>query len=62
MVETLTVDDTIRDMIVRGASSLEIKDYGVAHGMSTLRNDALKKFALGMTTLDEVIQLTSEDY
>ncbi len=61
IVEVLTIDDNIRDMIVRHASSLEIKDYAVAHGMSTLRVDGLKKFSLGLTTLDEVIQVTSED-
>ena len=61
LVEALTIDDNIRDMIIRRASSFEIKDYAVKHGMSTLRIDALKKFCMGLTTLDEVIQATSED-
>ncbi len=61
LVETLTIDDNLRDKIVGGASSAEIKNYAVAQGMSTLRTDALKKFCLGVTTLDEVIQATSED-
>ena len=62
VVEVLTIDDVLRDMVVARASSQEIKTYAVSRGMSTLRVDALKKFCLGMTTLDEVIQLTSEDY
>ncbi len=30
-------------------------------GMTTLRDDAIKKCALGVTTLDEVVRVTSED-
>ena len=62
IVETLVIDDDIRDMIVRRASSLEIKNYAVEHGMSTLRIDAFKKFCMGLTTLDEVIHVTAEDH
>ncbi len=61
ILETLPIDDTIRDMIVRRASSTEIKDYAVKNGMITLREDALKKCCLGLTTLDEVVRITSED-
>ena len=61
VLETLVIDDTIRDMVTRRASAFEIKEYAVKHGMSTLREDALKKFCQGMTTLDEVIRITSED-
>ncbi len=61
IVEALTIDEEIRDMIVRRASSLEIKNYAVKKGMSTLRVDALKKFCMGLTTLDEVIRVTAED-
>ncbi len=61
VLETLLIDDTIRDMITRRASASEIKEYAVKHGMTTLREDALKKFCQGITTLDEVIRITSED-
>lgn len=61
IVETLTIDDPIRDMIVRRASAGEIKEYALSRGMSTLRIDAVKKCCLGSITLDEVIHTTSED-
>ncbi len=61
VLETLMIDDELRELIVKRASSYEIKDYAVKHGMTTLREDALKKFCLGSTTLDEVIRITAED-
>ncbi len=61
IVETLTVDDKIRDLVLKRASSGEIKKHAMKQGMTTLRDDALKKFAAGVTTLDEVIRVTSED-
>lgn len=61
ILEALTIDDAIRDMVVARASSFEIKQYAIDHGMSTLRVDALKKFCAGLTSLDEVIHATSED-
>ncbi|OIO37949.1 MAG: hypothetical protein AUJ72_03530 [Candidatus Omnitrophica bacterium CG1_02_46_14] len=62
ILETLVIDDKIRDLVVKKASSYEIKEYATkeAH-MSTLRDDAIKKFARGDTTLDEVIRVTAED-
>lgn len=61
VLETLLVDDRVRDLIVKRASSFEIKDYCIKRGMSTLREDAIKKCCLGLTTIDEVIRVTSED-
>ena len=61
VLEVLMVDDPIRDLIVKRVSSFEIKDYAVKKGMTTLREDALKKMCQGVTTLDEVIRVTTED-
>ncbi len=60
-LETLTLDDKIRDMLVAGASSDEIKIYARGQGMETLRENALRQFALGMTTLEEVLRVTAEE-
>ncbi len=61
ILEALTIDDPIRDMILRRDSSHLIKEYAVKNGMDTLRDDALKKWVSGITTLDEVLRVTSED-
>jgi type IV pilus assembly protein PilB len=61
VLEALNVDDEIRDLVTRRASSYEIKDYAVSKGMTTLRDDAVKKMCQGVTTIEEVIRVTSED-
>ncbi len=61
ILEVLTVDNKIRDMVTRRASSYELKEYAIKHGLVTLRDDALIKLCQGVTTLDEVIRVTSED-
>ena len=60
-LETFMVDDTIRDMIIQRKSADEIKRYAVSKGMKTLRENALKKFAQGLTSLEEVLRITSEE-
>ena len=58
----LMIDDKIREMIIKGSPSNEIKDYAMKEsGMITLWDDAIKKFTLGLTTLEEVLRITSED-
>ncbi|MDP2940181.1 MAG: ATPase, T2SS/T4P/T4SS family [Candidatus Omnitrophota bacterium] len=61
VLEVLMVDDTIREMIVKGASSDEIKNFAVKEReMTTLWDDAIKKFKMGLTTLEEVLRITTE--
>jgi len=60
-LETLMVDDTVREMIMRRASSDDIKRYVISKGMSTLRDNALRKFIMGLTTLEEVLRITSDE-
>ena len=59
--EMLTMDDLLRDLIAASARSLAIKRQARAAGMSTLRDDALRKLWLGVTTVDEVLRVTHAD-
>ncbi len=62
ILELLTVDDTIREMLVRGSSADKIKEYAVKQkGMKTLRDDAIEKLKLGLTTVEEVLRTTTEE-
>ena len=61
ILETLVIDDEVREMIVSRASSSEIKNYAVKKGMLTLRDNGLRNFARGETTLEEVLRVTSEE-
>jgi type II secretion system protein E len=59
--EILVMDDKIRDLILRNASSAEIKQAAVKAGMKTLRDDGLQKVLEGKTTIDEVLRVTALD-
>ena len=62
IIEVLMVDEHIRELIVSKAQSWELKRYAVEQqGMTTLREDGLKKAAMGLTTLEEVLHVTSEE-
>ena len=54
MFEILDINDELRDLIVKGASSLEIKAEAYKHGYRPLIIDAMDKVIKGITTLDEI--------
>jgi type IV pilus assembly protein PilB len=58
LYEVLEVDDEMREMILAGASSFEIRQKAVQSGMMTLRMSGLQKIRDGMTTVDEVVRET----
>ena len=61
LIEFLTVDDKIKSMIMESASNDAIKEYAIEKGMKTLREDGLYKVSTGITTLEEVYRVTSEE-
>ncbi|HEX9780599.1 MAG TPA: ATPase, T2SS/T4P/T4SS family [bacterium] len=62
IVELCLVDDRVRELIVSRAQSWEIKDYAIKRlKMVPLRQDGLRKAALGLTTLEEVLAVTAEE-
>jgi general secretion pathway protein E len=60
--EIMPVDQELCSMIIRRSHAGEIKEYAVAHGMRTLRDDGLLRAAAGITTIEEVLRVTQEDY
>ena len=62
ILEALLIDDKVRSMVMKKASSDEVKDYAVKEkGMMTLRDNAVENCIMGITTLEEVLRVTSED-
>lgn len=62
ILEAVTIDDSIREMIIEKKSLDEIKKYAVEKcGMKTLRDDAFLKVRDGLTSLDEAIRVTTEE-
>ena len=60
--ELLLIDSEICSMVIRRTPAGVIKEYAVSRGMRTLRDDGLAKVAAGITTIEEVLRVTQEDY
>jgi len=58
LYEVMEVNDEIRELILIGASSLELRKKAIEDGMITLRESGLHKVRAGLTTLEEVVRET----
>jgi type IV pilus assembly protein PilB len=58
LYEVMEINDELRELILVGASALELKKKAIEQGMITLRRSGLIKTALGQTTLEEVLRET----
>ncbi len=58
IIEFMGMNDDIRELITRRASVREIKAAARAHGMQTLRESAVEKVRLGITTFAEINKVT----
>ncbi len=58
LYEVMEVDDEIRELVLVGASAVELKKKAIERGMITLRRSGLIKVAAGWTTLEEVARET----
>ncbi len=56
--EVMPVTQEIRDLILRGAQSSEIREVAQQQGMKTLRQAGLMKVVEGVTTVEEVLRVT----
>jgi type IV pilus assembly protein PilB len=59
--EVLEITPVVKEIILRGGSTDEIKRQAIKDGMKTLRMCALTKVAQGLTTLDECVSNSSSD-
>jgi type IV pilus assembly protein PilB len=58
LYEVMEIDDEIRELILVGASAVELKKKAIERGMITLRRSGLRKVMDGATTLEEVARET----
>src|SRR3977135_255473 len=61
LYEILVMNDDIRDMVSRGASTDAIRNYTRKQGTSSLRDSGLRALFSGITTLDEVVRETVQE-
>src|SRR5438309_5601758 len=58
LYEVMEVTDELRELILVGASALELRKKALDLGMTTLRRSGLIKAAAGLATLEEVLRET----
>jgi type IV pilus assembly protein PilB len=58
LYEVMEITDEIRELILIGASALELRKKAIDDGMITLRESGLHKIRAGVTTLEEVVRET----
>jgi type IV pilus assembly protein PilB len=58
LYEVMEINDELRELILVGASALELKKKALETGMITLRRSGLTKVAAGLTTMEEVVRET----
>lgn len=60
IIEFLVMSDAVRKMVMAHQESGKIQEQAVQDGMLTMYDDGLVKALRGLTTLDEVLRVTSE--
>jgi len=58
LFEVLDMSETLREMIIAGASVMDLRKTAISEGMLTLRQSGLQKVADGATSIEEVVRET----
>ena len=61
LYEVMRFVDELKEMVLQGASSAELKAAAARLGMSTLRMSGIRKIIEGVTTPEEVLRVTMAD-
>jgi type IV pilus assembly protein PilB len=58
LYEVMEITDDLRELVLIGASALELRKRAMEDGMISLRGSGLKKIRNGVTTIEEVVRET----
>jgi type IV pilus assembly protein PilB len=61
LYEVMPISEEIRDLVLSGATVVEIKRAAIRQGVKTLRQSGLTKVREGITTVEEVLRVTMAD-
>jgi type IV pilus assembly protein PilB len=59
--EAMPMTEELKEFVLNGASSAEIKKQAILSGMDSLRASGLKRVKEGMTTVEEILRITAQD-
>ena len=61
IMEVLPMSDNLRSLVMRHATSSEMRAAAIADGMETMYENGLKQAVGGITTIEEVLRVTREN-
>jgi type IV pilus assembly protein PilB len=61
LYEVMRFSDNLKEMVLQGASTAELKLGAIKNGMNTLRVSGIKKIIDGVTTPEEIMRVTMAD-
>ena len=61
LYEVMPFSERLREIVLQGGSTAEVKDEMIREGVATLRMAGLQKVLQGVTTIDEVVRVTAAD-
>ena len=59
--ELLVVDEKIRQLVMKNAPAPTLKKVAIEAGLTTLREDGVRKAILGVSSMEEVMRVTQDD-
>jgi type IV pilus assembly protein PilB len=57
----MVMKDELKEFVLNGASTAELKREAIRLGMQTLRMSAILKIKEGVTTIEEAVRVTASD-
>jgi type IV pilus assembly protein PilB len=61
LYEVMRFTDQLKEMVLQGSSTAELKAAAIKSGMMTLRMSGIQKVLDGMTTTEEILRVTMSD-
>ena len=59
--EVMPMHEELKEFVLNGASALDLKREAIRLGMKSLRQSAFEKLSAGITTLSEVLRVSTAD-
>lgn len=59
--EVMTMTEPLKELVLQGASSVEVKAEAIRQGMRTLRMSGVSKICGGVSTVEEIARITAAD-
>lgn len=61
LYEAMVMTEDLKNLVLNGASAAEIKQGAIRGGMKTLRASGIVQIKIGVTTIEEVLRVTTAD-